>query len=817
MGLVRQLLLSILFCCLFVFVSHSQVLENNFGTTKGLLRIEGRLFADSAWDKALNEVEIQVDRLTNGSGRYEVDKDNKPVANPNWEAVYTSVGKTKTDKFGRFIFHVDLYREYRITYLKPSYRKRVIALSTLLREDELKALESKRKDGIYVYSVSGTLEPYKSDIIGPPNENLNSKIQFSAKAQNFTLNEAMQGKHNPAETAPQKVNRNNIKDTRATPNNIPDVPVIQDEVAGKISMVIGGDTVNMYDSNMTKTGRWIHLGAWHADEAYTNTSRVFEGNYNHGLKQNNWIKFHPNSEKALDLKFEKDRFTGAFKSYYLSGEIESEGTFNRSISEKIEDFKMYYPLGGMMADFQYDENGLRDGNQLVYHDNGNLAISAMFEQDKLNGSMIILDEFGNILEQRVYDNGRLFESKTFDGKKANEKTLKLINLLVDDENEIAIKVKTALDELDQIESKINSNAYLQDQMDELLALRSKLTKAELSMLEAQEESKRMATLNELKEEKLRRNNLMLLAACSALVLIAFLALTLLKRNEEKKRTNRILMAQKEEIHLQHEQLIEKNREITDSIHYAKRIQTAILPPERLVKQHLPNSFILYKPKDVVAGDFYWLEYPAKDLNAGGKDDLILFAAADCTGHGVPGAMVSVICNNGLNRSVREFGLRDPGKILDKTRELVIGEFEKSEEEVKDGMDISLCALSLATRTLHWAGANNPLWIARHEAEAMEEIKADKQPIGKYHNETPFASHQINLNAGDTIYIFTDGYPDQFGGETGKKYKSGNFKKRLLKLAQQPIEQQKGILDQEFENWRGTLEQIDDVCVIGVRV
>ncbi len=215
-------------------------------------------------------------------------------------------------------------------------------------------------------------------------------------------------------------------------------------------------------------------------------------------------------------------------------------------------------------------------------------------------------------------------------------------------------------------------------------------------------------------------------------------------------------------------------------------------------------------------------------------DVVYFAAADCTRSWVPGAMVSVICNNGLNRSVREFGLRTPAEILDKTRELVIQEFEKSEEEVKDGMDISLCALNTKTNALEWAGANNPLWLVTsrqlsdisNQADgqlltadnlSLYEIKANKQPIGKYGLETPFTNHTIQLEKGDTIYIFSDGYPDQFGGENGKKYKSGNFKKTLIRLSQESIEKQKVMLDKEFESWRGTLEQIDDVCVIGVRV
>ena len=196
-----------------------------------------------------------------------------------------------------------------------------------------------------------------------------------------------------------------------------------------------------------------------------------------------------------------------------------------------------------------------------------------------------------------------------------------------------------------------------------------------------------------------------------------------------------------------------------------------------------------------------------------KDGKVLYAAADCTGHGVPGAMVSVICNNGLNRSVREYGLTDPGKILDKTREIVIQEFEKSEEEVKDGMDIALC--SIEGDKLEYAGAYNPLWIIRN-GEVIE-TKANKQPIGQFDNPTPYTTHSIDLVPGDSIYIFSDGYVDQFGGEKGKKFKSKAFRTLLLSIQDEPMEDQKTIIDEAFEDWRGTLEQIDDVCVIGVRV
>jgi serine phosphatase RsbU (regulator of sigma subunit) len=265
--------------------------------------------------------------------------------------------------------------------------------------------------------------------------------------------------------------------------------------------------------------------------------------------------------------------------------------------------------------------------------------------------------------------------------------------------------------------------------------------------------------------------------------------------------------QRDEIQNQHLQLEEKSREITDSINYAKKIQEAILPPMRLVEKHLPDSFIFYLPKDIVAGDFYWMEQVS---------DQVIFAAADCTGHGVPGALVSVVCSNALNRAVREFQLTQPAEILDKTLEIVIERFARSEEEVKDGMDIALCSYNPKNMQLEYAGAHNPLWIIREGATEIEEIKGNKQPIGTYAEHTPFTNHNVQLNKGDSVYLFSDGYIDQFGGEKGKKLKSVNFKKILLSIQDKTIDQQHGQLQKSFAEWKEGIEQLDDVCVIGFR-
>jgi tetratricopeptide (TPR) repeat protein len=324
-----------------------------------------------------------------------------------------------------------------------------------------------------------------------------------------------------------------------------------------------------------------------------------------------------------------------------------------------------------------------------------------------------------------------------------------------------------------------------------LANKYEWEKKEAVMKEQQEKERALFLANQ------RRNKIILYSVLSGLALVLVFSFFIY-------RSLRITKKQKQVIEEQKHLVEEKNKEITDSIRYAKRIQNAILPPDKLVQQLLPQSFILYLPKDIVAGDFYWLET---------KNNTVLFAAADCTGHGVPGAMVSVICNNGLNRSVREHGITEPGKILDKTREIVVAEFEKSEEDVKDGMDISLCALN--GYQLQWAGANNPLWIIRN-GELLE-YAPNKQPIGKVDNPTPFTTHHIELQQGDRLYIFSDGFADQFGGEKGKKFKAANLKKLLLSIQHESMEQQKTILQQTFNQWKANLEQVDDVLVMGVSV
>ena len=292
-----------------------------------------------------------------------------------------------------------------------------------------------------------------------------------------------------------------------------------------------------------------------------------------------------------------------------------------------------------------------------------------------------------------------------------------------------------------------------------------------------------------------------LIALGVIVLMAFVLIPYSRKilREEELR--------KEQARIQAVIIKEKNRDITDSINYALKIQSAILPPLADFEKLLPESFVFFKPKDIVAGDFYFLEE---------FQEHIYVAVADCTGHGVPGAMVSVICSNALSYVVHDSNITDPGEILDAVTDIVIKKFQSSPDGIKDGMDICLCKIDVKNRRVEYAGANNALYIIKNDGE-FNSIKPNKQPIGQFDHRTPFTTHHIELQKGDAIYLFTDGFADQFGGTNGKKLKYKPFKNELISSNHLGLSKQLTILDKFFDEWKGEYEQVDDVCVIGVRL
>ncbi|HEX7413865.1 MAG TPA: SpoIIE family protein phosphatase, partial [Bacteroidia bacterium] len=260
---------------------------------------------------------------------------------------------------------------------------------------------------------------------------------------------------------------------------------------------------------------------------------------------------------------------------------------------------------------------------------------------------------------------------------------------------------------------------------------------------------------------------------------------------------------------------EKHKSITDSINYAKRIQQAKLPKKEEIYAALTDCFVLFKPKDIVSGDFYFFHKNPLSQKSGAE---VFIAAADCTGHGVPGALLSMVCSERLHDAVALS--TSPSEILNRLNKGIKISLHQSErfDTTRDGMDIALCAVNTEKGTVKYSGANRPLWVIRKGMTKVEEIKGTKKAIGGYTEDNQhFDTHEINLQAGDSFYIFSDGYADTFGGEAGKKLMTKKFKEILLNIQHKPMPEQEAHLESFIEDWKAGAEQVDDILVIGVRL
>ncbi|MFN5460048.1 MAG: PP2C family protein-serine/threonine phosphatase [Bacteroidota bacterium] len=300
------------------------------------------------------------------------------------------------------------------------------------------------------------------------------------------------------------------------------------------------------------------------------------------------------------------------------------------------------------------------------------------------------------------------------------------------------------------------------------------------------------------------NYVYLIAALLALVAVIVLITTI----KEKKVINKQLERQHQLTKINAENLKEKNQEITDSIKYARRIQEAMLPSKTEVKNTIPNSFIYYRPKDIVSGDFYWV---------GEKNGKTYVVTADCTGHGVPGALMSMLGISSLNEIINEKNILSPGKILDELRSSIVNSLSKSDgDSMKDGMDLSLYCYDKRLKRITYAAANNGIYVVRDNSIII--LNPDKQPVGASPTyERPFTEGTFDLKNDDLIITFTDGFADQFGGPKGKKFKYKQLQELIIQLKARPIYHVSELLNQSCLKWKGKLEQVDDVLIIGLKV
>lgn len=443
---------------------------------------------------------------------------------------------------------------------------------------------------------------------------------------------------------------------------------------------------------------------------------------------------------------------------------------------------------------------------LSIHDSLNAASKAinyavlLLQLDRVNDAKKVLDDFKPIAKN-FYDKSQYigffdaYSQVLFELGRTDEAYKLLYRMrIVNDSLNNAVNAKR----INEIEAKFN------------------VTKERMEKL-------RLKKDKEIADQKNAKLSVYIISAIVLMGLLLMLVLLFFRSSKQKQKTNDQLLKLNEEItasrkSIEHQNLMleEKQKEITDSINYAQRIQNAYLPPQAAFHRIFENSFLLFKPKDIVSGDFYWCYHP-KSFNRTDKN-IAYFAVADCTGHGVPGALMSVICCNALNEAIISLNLESTGEILDKTRELVIRNLKsKIDSGQKDGMDIILGCLNFDTLELMYSGANNSLLVFRNDENKLETIPADKQPVGVYERMKPFSTHVLQLKKGDVIFAYSDGYADQFGGEKGKKFKYSNLNNLLLSNVHLPMEELSNKLNEVFEEWRGSLEQVDDVCVMGIKI
>jgi serine phosphatase RsbU (regulator of sigma subunit) len=362
----------------------------------------------------------------------------------------------------------------------------------------------------------------------------------------------------------------------------------------------------------------------------------------------------------------------------------------------------------------------------------------------------------------------------------------------------------------QLEDTIREKIKQFDEMNaEYGKIEKKITEGRQQLQQQEQQLNEQKNEIALQVDEIRRQRIVITIIAGLSMIIVILLVLAIRSTLLRRKSNRLLRDQKQELEMQKRIVDEKQKEILDSINYARRIQHALLPNEQLMKAHLPEHFVLFIAKDIVAGDFYW---------ATPSPDGFLVITADCTGHGVPGAFMSLLNISKLNEAINQKRITRPDLVLNYVRAEIIQALnaEGSTEESKDGMDATLCKIDLKNMQLEFASANTSFCIVRNHE--LLSFKADKIPVGKSHDDLSlFTYNRVALQKGDMIFTYTDGYTSQFGGPKGKKFNQKQLREVLTTCSEMPIQQQKQVLEQRFEEWKGKLEQVDDVLVIGIRV
>ncbi|HWY13159.1 MAG TPA: tetratricopeptide repeat protein [Bacteroidia bacterium] len=428
----------------------------------------------------------------------------------------------------------------------------------------------------------------------------------------------------------------------------------------------------------------------------------------------------------------------------------------------------------------------------------------MIESLSYNVLAAINNKKGNYAKAEKYAKKANVLSKEIQSKEFMKLDYQLLSEIFENKHDY----KTAL-EYHKLFSGIQDSLYNDENLKQVMQMQQlfETEKKEKEIFLLTKEKQLQEVELEKKAEQLNKNKIVTYSIAGGSLLVFLLLVVVYSRYQLKQKANKQLEEQKKEIIGQRDEISLKNKEITDSINYAKKIQDALLPSREQLSALFPESFVLHLPKDIVSGDFFWIEV---------KEGQKMIAVADCTGHGVPGGFMSVLGMEKLYEAAQS--CNGPAQMLKYLNVFIKKALQQNNEEAnsRDGMDIILCSIDESSQTLNYSGANRPLWIV--EQQKITEISPDKTAIGGHTSgEYEFKSNEIKLNKGSMVYLFSDGFADQFGGENKKKLMTKRFKELIVKASALPIKDQEKFFNKYFNEWKGALEQIDDVLVIGFTV
>jgi serine phosphatase RsbU (regulator of sigma subunit)/antitoxin component YwqK of YwqJK toxin-antitoxin module len=566
---------------------------------------------------------------------------------------------------------------------------------------------------------------------------------------------------------------------------------------GNSFVIENNDTINKIDSNEKKQGKWRYSNQQFLNNKENLQPNYIQGNYEDDNLAGIWNKYYSNDTVEIQFNAEKNKLNGNFKLFWPNGKLKSTGKWKPFTRKFAGLVKRYDQKGVHEIDLSYDSSGVLEGNQIIYYPNGLMAVLTSTKNGQFDGQQIVFTEEGKVLLQRLYDEGKLIKEQQFEKTKTKFSEKYIKEVLFQDTGILAEALNKAASEIEQL--KVNSKKQIDDRNADLREA-GLLIENQKNKLEAQEKQlSRMQLVNLLQKQKINSQRILFFGGLILLILLFIIIYVLWKKRKEDKEKHTLLQELYHRIEEQH-------HEIIDSIEYAQRIQSSILPTKENIAKAFPQSFVLFKPKDIVSGDFYWFQE---------VENKKYIAACDCTGHGVPGALMSMVATDMLNEALVHTKKVD--EILAHTNRSIRVALKQSSDDdsTRDGMDLALCCFDDQTSILKYAGAYRPLWIIRFGE--LIECKATKAAIGGLtEDKQVFQLNEIQLQKGDTIYLSSDGYADQFS-PADKKLMTKRFKEILLSIQHLSMSDQGNYLAQYIDEWRGIMEQTDDVLVIGVRV